>query len=350
MKTFYYKRILCLLVLGSMIGTAWGQLFVVTNELSGLKNCAILKYDFSGTQLSSILLPNNGARALAISETNLFLVCADLGTVAKYSTSGATINPALISGLTMPSALVVSGSNLFVASRDYIGKYTTDGAVVNATLIANPAAGFGVGSYGLVIIGTNLYATLLDGRIAQYTTDGAIVNETLVSGLSQPAGLVTDGTNLFVANYNGGMPPGWVGEYTTSGSPIAIQLISGLNGGAVDLAINGTNLYVVYGGRAIIGKYNTLGVAESATFLTGGHYFTGIAAMSPNNQPLPPPATGITIYSNLPAVIWSASGGNYILETTTNLASTNWVTVSNYIPITGALITNASSPAFFRLR
>jgi hypothetical protein len=333
-----------------MIGTACGQLFVVTNDSSGLHNCGILKYDFDGNQVNSIPLPNNDARGLAVSGTNLFLICGNLGTIAKYSTSGATINPALISGLTTPSALHISGSNLFVASRDYIGKYTTDGAVVNATLIANPAAGYGVGSYGLVIIGTNLYATYPDGRIANYTTDGAIVNETLVSGLSQPTGLATDGTNLFVANWNLGVQPGWVGKYTTSGSPIAIQLISGLNGGAVDLAINGTNLYVVYGGRAIIGKYNTLGVAENATMLTGGHYFTGIAALSPNNQPLPPPAIGITIYSNLPAVIWPSSGGNYMLETTTNLASGNWVTVSNYIPITGALITNASSPAFFRLR
>ena len=60
------------------------------------------------------------------------------GTIGEYTTSGATVNPTLVSGLTFPRALELSGGNLFVASSDTgtIGEYTTSGATVNATLIS----------------------------------------------------------------------------------------------------------------------------------------------------------------------------------------------------------------------
>jgi hypothetical protein len=44
-----------------------------------------------------------------------------------------------------------------------------------------------------------------------------------------------------------------------------------------------------------------------------------------------------------------ASGTNYLLQMSTNLASGNWVTVSNGIPISGLIITNPPANAFFRL-
>lgn len=329
--------------------TACGQIFVVTNDSTGLHNCAILKYDFNGTYLDTILLPNNDARAVAISGTNLYVACRSLGTVAKYSTSGATINPALISGLNQPSALTVNGTNLYVADVNYIRKYNTDGAVINATLIATPPGNLGAGSYGVVTIGTNLFASYPSGNIAKYTLDGAIVNGTLVTGLSVPGGLATDGVNLFVANW-GGSDPGWVGEYTASGSPVAIKLISNLYNGAISLALGGTNVYVIYGNNTTIGKYTTLGTTVNATLIVGGYNsFVGLA-VSYHDQTSSPPAVGITLYSNQPAVIWPASGGNFVLQMSTNLASGNWTSVTNYQPVSGALITNAPTPAFFRLK
>lgn len=352
MKTSITKSMLTvlLLLLGSMAGSAYGQLFVVTNDVSGLHNCAILKYDFDGTYLDTILLPNNDARSIAVSGTNIYVACFGLGTVAKYSTDGATINPALISGLTQPSALAVNGTNLFVASVNFIGKYNTDGTTNNQALIATPSGNYGLGSYGMVIIGTNLFASYPSGNLAKYSTDGAIVNETLVTGLSAPGGLTTDGTNIFVANWNNGTQPGWVGEYTTEGSPVAIQLISALNGGAVDLAFGEGRLYVVYGGRSTIGKFTTIGTAVNASLITGGHYFSGVAVNSNGQTPVFPPAVGIMMYSNQPVVLWPDNGGKYILETTTNLVSGTWTAVTNYASMTGAWVTNVSSPAFFRLR
>jgi len=38
-----------------------------------------------------------------------------------------------------------------------------------------------------------------------------------------------------------------------------------------------------------------------------------------------------------------------VLQMTTNLASGNWVTITNGIPFSGLQITNASGTAFFRL-
>ena len=64
----------------------------------------------------------------------------------------------------------------------------------------------------------------------------------------------------------------------------------------------------------------------------------------------PPPALGISTYSSQPAVFFpTATGTNYVLQMSTNLASGNWVTVSNGIPINGLIITNPPTTAFFRL-
>ena len=62
------------------------------------------------------------------------------------------------------------------------------------------------------------------------------------------------------------------------------------------------------------------------------------------------PVLGISTYSSQPTVFFPmATGANYVLQMTTNLASGNWVTVSNGIPISGLIITNPPGNAFFRL-
>lgn len=77
------------------------------------------------------LLSHKAARA------DLIFVAGN-GTIGEYTTSGATVNPALISGLRGPVGIAVSGSDLFVtnAANGTIGKYTTAGATVNAALIS----------------------------------------------------------------------------------------------------------------------------------------------------------------------------------------------------------------------
>jgi alpha-tubulin suppressor-like RCC1 family protein len=63
----------------------------------------------------------------------------------------------------------------------------------------------------------------------------------------------------------------------------------------------------------------------------------------------PPPALAITTYSNQPVILFPTGPAyGFVLQMTTNLASSNWVTVTNGIPFSGVQITNAPAAAFFR--
>jgi BspA type Leucine rich repeat region (6 copies) len=73
-------------------------------------------------------------------------------------------------------------------------------------------------------------------------------------------------------------------------------------------------------------------------------------------NPIMPPL-GISTYSNhpvlffaMPASFPTSVGSNYSVQMTTNLASGNWVTITNYVSLICVQITNAPSPAFFRLQ
>ena len=97
--------------------------------------------------------------------------------IAEYTTSGATVNPLLVTaGLNVPEGIAVSGSDVFVANygTGTIGEYTTSGATVNASLITGLN-----GAYALAVSGSNLFVTSgfgLTATIGEYTTSGATVN------------------------------------------------------------------------------------------------------------------------------------------------------------------------------
>ena len=83
------------------------------------------------------------------------------------------------------------------------------------------------------------------------------------------------------------------------------------------------------------GTYNNTNLPEQIVALTA----------------LPMPVLGIGTYGSQPVVFFPsvATSINYWLLMTTNLASGNWVTVTNGIPFSGLEITDAPSPVFFRL-
>jgi hypothetical protein len=130
------------------------------------------------------LLSASGARA-----GELFVTGPLSNTIGAYTTSGGTVNAALISGLNIPLGIAVVGSDLYVTN-------------------------FGDG-------------TVATGTIGEYTTSGATVNAALISGLRDPAGIAVDGSHLFVANQLGPVNQlGTIGEYTTSGATVDAPLIS----------------------------------------------------------------------------------------------------------------------------
>src|SRR5271155_4081159 len=70
------------------------------------------------------------------------ILVANLGadTIGEYTTSGSTLNASLVSGLSSPGSIAVSGFNFFVVNEsptNTIGEYTTSGGTVNASLISS---------------------------------------------------------------------------------------------------------------------------------------------------------------------------------------------------------------------
>src|SRR5690242_15664897 len=46
---------------------------------------------------------------------------------------------------------------------------------------------------------------------------------------------------------------------------------------------------------------------------------------------------------------WPGSATNYVLQTVTNLASTNWVAATNAVAVNAAVVTNSAPAGYFRL-
>src|ERR1035441_9380075 len=111
-----------------------------------------------------------------------------IGRIGKFTTSGATVNAALIPGIQWPwgTAMDESG-NLFIAYNAYPGRvtqYTTSGAPISTfyTGIGSPTA-IALDGNGHVFIANDY------GSIAEYTTSGAVVNSSLIPGLTHSRGV-----------------------------------------------------------------------------------------------------------------------------------------------------------------
>jgi hypothetical protein len=149
-------------------------------------------------------------------------------------------------------------------------------------------------------------------------------------------------------SYNGGSP--------TEGLDLEVGATVPANGGS--FAFTSVTLTEEFDIDASIGDFylNPSSWEPYAITLSGGN--SGDAAdpgplltLQPYSAAPPtPPALGIATYSNQPAVFFpTATGTNFLLQMTTNLASGNWVTVTSGIPISGLVITNPPANAFFRL-
>jgi hypothetical protein len=86
----------------------------------------------------------------------------------EYTISGATVNASLISGLTGPEGIAVSGSYLFVVNgvTGTIGEYATSGATVNASLISGLTEPEAIGIASTVPEPGSLSLTLLGLALA----------------------------------------------------------------------------------------------------------------------------------------------------------------------------------------
>ena len=123
------------------------------------------------------------------------------------------------------SALIASGpvtGQVFLTNdnNNTIGEYTTSGATLNASLISglNEPEGIAVSTTDIFV------ANYLSGTVSEYTTSGALVNASLITGLNGPYGVTLQGSDLFISNYGAGT----IGEYSTYSMVINASLITGL--------------------------------------------------------------------------------------------------------------------------
>lgn len=100
---------------------------------------------------------------------------------------------------------------------------------------------------------------------------------------------------------------------------------------------------------------DTYAIAYYETNATGwGKVFDGIptalwSGQITNPPAMTPPPIGIAIIGNLPVIVYSYPGTNFTLQMTTNLASGNWVPVTNGVSFLAVQVTNAPGTVFFRL-
>jgi len=139
------------------------------------------------------------------------------------------------------------------------------------------------------------------------------------------------GSDLYYYGGTGGFGGGGAGNG---------QLVTGGGGGGYSGGGAGGNEDAGGGGGGSI--------IDSSAMLTGSE-LAGVQSGNGEIDIVAVPSLGIATVSSLPVVVWPASATNVVLQMTTNLASGNWVTVTNGIPFSGVQITNASGNAFFRL-
>lgn len=208
----------------------------------GTFNGSIGAYNAStGTVINASLISGlNVPEGLAISGSNLYISTAGNFTIGDYdANTGTVISSPFTSNLSeYPVSLAISQGNLYVAVQDApmqkpggVGKYdATTGSTINASFIGgltSPSA--------LAISGSDLYiADLQDGSVAEFNAfTGIATNSSFISGLHDPTSLALYDGHLYVAyqmkTQSGGFYP-TVGEFdATTGAVINPALIDDPN-------------------------------------------------------------------------------------------------------------------------
>jgi hypothetical protein len=210
-----------------------------------------------------------GALGIKTTAQVLFVVNSD-GTVGEYdATTGTAINPALITGLSYPTAIAVSGTDIFVGCQGayladgYVSEYTTTGQLVASQLqtFGKYAVSDLTVSGADLYVGTVYYAgTFQIGEIGEYTIDGKVVNSTINDDVA--FGIAVSGSNLFISHY-GTTSTGSIDEETNAGTPVASVAENLAEPQA--LAVSGSDVFVVDNGMILEGGGVSGGIVEFST-------------------------------------------------------------------------------------
>ena len=267
----------CLLFALALSLTANAQIFVANKGLG-----TISKFNRDGSLVTANLVTGlSSPYGIAVSGGFLYVANEGSGTIGKYTTAGVTVNASLISGLNGPRGIAVSGTDLYVANAGGAGtveKFTTSGAPQAFT----PIVGGFAGSIptAVAVSGTDLYVSFTGNspRIGKYTTAGGVVAAPLITFPvgTQPLGIAIDGTDLYVVRCD---IPGTVDKYTTLGTFVN-GLVTSL-AVPIGIAVHGGELFVTAlgnsPGAATIGQYGTGGFVVNSSLVSGMHSPHGIA-------------------------------------------------------------------------
>jgi hypothetical protein len=239
---------------------ACGQIFVVDY---GAQHVA--KYSTSGAILNPALTTWQepaDAPSIAVSGGYLYVTNDKDGAVDKLTLDGDMVQKGLITGLLYPAHIAVGDGNIYVSdlNSQRIGKYALDGAAINRSLITTTS------DYetAFAVSGGDLYVVYgFSGKVSKYTTAGTTLNAGLLSPFPfLPTDIAIAQDKIFVS-YGG-----TVGEYTTSGAVVNANLISGL-GGLSSVAALGSDLYVLDDGNGRVSKYSMSGDLEKFALISG---------------------------------------------------------------------------------
>ena len=243
---------------------------------------------------------------------------------------------------------------------------TSATAVVGGKLYITGGAGnFFVGDIATLEIYDPNTDTWTNGTPIPVASEGAVgaaINGKfyVVGGYIRPAGLGVGiaTTNVFIYDPTS--------DTWTSGAPLPSPRQFAVGG-----VINGS-LYIT-GGDNADGTNNPVVVYDpvantwsssvadpllhptAAAAVVNGELFVAGGSVSGNSISTaeaftPSPQLNIAPFGNQSVLFWCASATNYVLQSTTNLVSPNWVTASDAVPVIAVTVSNTLPTRFFRLQ
>lgn len=219
---------------------------------------------------------------------------------------------------------------------------------------------------GLLLVGNRLYGTASsggdagNGTVFALNTDGTgFTTLHSFSPLSDPGvtpgtnsdgavpltGLVIFGDTLYgTTGFGGSSGSGTLFGISTNGSGFTnLYSFSTLSNGSSS-ATNSDGSYP--NGRLVLSGHTLYGTTQQGGAFGNGTLFSYTLPTSPQ----PAPSLSIASVGDQLVIFWPASATNYILQSTTNSASTNWATATDAIPVIAVTVSNLPPGRFFRLQ
>jgi hypothetical protein len=243
--------------------------------------------------------------------------CCDGIWIFNADTYAAVAGPISVGGV---------GGNIIVNPASGVGYFENSSGSqrVNPSTFAVTANAFGQ------VFGANASANLLYAATNSGTTlqiiNGAVFPETILTNITLPYAF---------GNYIG-VNPAYNRIYIGYGSTNIVAILNATTGqfiGNISLGAGVTGV-----GKIVVDTTRNIVYVDA---VKGGSQYLYVIRDTP--------LLGVGAFGSQTALYWPASATNYVLQSTTNPASSNWTTVSNGTPLVGLAVTNALPAAYFRL-